>query len=178
MLDPQSPLFAVFFKGATHPPWRVWVVTRQRPQNCAPRTPGRLARKALKAIASLDEANGHDATWFDEARWHADLSIPHVQDTLEHWLTFGAIRAGLVGADESDAIHRFYLTSLGRDRAADGPSREVVPVVGDLHFHQHGAGSIQQVGSQNVANVQQISIPSLAPAIEGHTQTARRIPRR
>jgi hypothetical protein len=121
---------------------------------------------ALRAIAAIDDSNGGEPIWFADVQWKSRLIGPDVRDAVEHWLESNMVRGALVSNDREDAIARFRMTPRGRDRAAAGPDQETPQVAGGIHLHQHGPGSVQQVGPGNVAHVQQmISIPNLTEAI-------------
>jgi hypothetical protein len=124
----------------------------------------------LRTIALIDERNEGGEFAFGDLEWDSKLSRAHVWDAVEHWLEYGAIRYGIY-KDGGDHPSRYRLTPRGRDRNAKGPPPQELPIVagtyvaGDFAVHQHGAGSVQQVGVTNAAHVIQLAIPNLAPVI-------------
>ena len=127
----------------------------------------------LRTIASIDEQNGAEAVWFEDVRWYSGLSTQQTLDAVEHWHDNRLLRSKEEpGRFPDKTVWRFWLTAKGRTWIAKGPPASPVAailggihVAGDLAMHSHGPGTVQQVGSGNVAHVQQVIMPNLSEAI-------------
>lgn len=119
-------------------------------------------RLVLEAAAAIDAENGGTYFWVNDVRWRTHMSMANLSDALEYGEHYGEIERH---PEDREPIRRFRLTFIGRERAASGRMPEDEAAVSQVHLHRYESGSVQQMGTGNVLNIQNINVITIDEGI-------------